>query len=347
MGSAAHEYGKTMSQFTVLVTDYAWPTLAIEERILGEVGAKLLVAQRGDEAELVQLAPQADAILTCWQQVTPAVIDAATRCRHISRYGVGLDNIAVEHASAQGIVVTNVPDFCVEEVSDHAMALLLACARGVVGFGRATRQGEWNNKSQGELPRLRGQTLGLIGFGNSAHALLPKARGFGLRIIAYTPRLAPDALAVPDIATQDLDFLLQEADYISLHAPLTPATRHLLNKRAFRLMKPTAYLINTARGGLIDEAALVHALDKGWLAGAALDVLGQEPPPPTHPLLQREDVIVTPHAAFYSGPAIAELARKGAQHVAQTLRGAIPANVINPQVLDQPNCRLSSMVRSV
>ncbi len=329
-----------MSRFTVLITDYAWPTLAIEESILGRVDAALLVAKQGDEAELAALAPQADAILTCWRQVTPAVVDAATRCQHISRYGVGLDNIAVERATAQGIVVTNVPDFCVEEVSDHAMALLLACARGVVGFGRATRQGTWNNKGQGELPRLRGQTLGLIGFGNSAHALLPKARGFGLRIIAYTPRLAVDALDAPDLATQDLDFLLQESDYISIHAPLTAATQHLLNARAFRLMKPTAYLINTARGGLIDETALINALDKGWLAGAALDVLSQEPPDPTHPLLQRDDVLITPHAAFYSRPAIDELARKAAQHVAQTLRGEIPHNIVNPQVLTQPNCRL-------
>ena len=331
-----------MSRYTVLITDYAWPTLAIEEAILSKVEATLVVAERGDEAELVQLAPCADAILTCWQPVTPAVVDAAVRCRHISRYGVGLDNIAVERASAQGIVVTNVPDFCVEEVSDHAMALLLACARGVVGFDRATRRGSWDNKGQGALPRLRGQTLGLIGFGNSARALLPKARGFGLRVIAYTPRLAADALAAPDIATQDLDFLLEEADYISIHAPLTAATRHLFNERAFRFMKPTAYLINTSRGAIIDESALCKALDQGWLAGAALDVLTQEPPPSDHPLLHREDVLITPHAAFYSSAAIEELARKAAQHVAQTLRGETPSHIVNPQVLTSANCRLQT-----
>jgi len=329
-----------MSQFIVLITDYAWPTLAIEEGILGQVDAALLVAASGDEAELVRMAPQADAILTCWKHVTPAVVDAASRCLHISRYGVGLDNIAVKRATEQGIVVTNVPDFCVEEVSDHAMALLLACARGVVGFAQATRQGQWDNKGQGVLPRLRGQTLGLIGFGNSARALLPKARGFGLRVIAYTPRLAVDAIDLPDIATQELDFLLQESDYISIHAPLTTATHHLFNERAFRLMKPTAYLINTSRGAIIDEAALIKALDKGWLAGAALDVLSQEPPVPDHSLLQRDDVIVTPHAAFYSGSAIEELARKAAHQVAQTFRGETPTNIVNPTVLPQPNCRL-------
>ena len=329
-----------MSRFTVLITDYAWPTLAIEEEIFKQMDSTLLVARSGDEAELIELAPQADAILTCWKTVTPAVVDAATRCRHISRYGVGLDNIAVDRATERGIVVTNVPDFCVEEVSDHAMALLLACARGVVGFDRATRQGHWDNKGQGTLPRLRGQTLGLIGFGNSARALLPKAHGFGLRVIAYTPRLAIDALSAPDIATQDLDFLLQEADYISIHAPLNDATRHLLNERAFRYMKPTAYVINTSRGAIIDETALLKALDNGWLHGAALDVLCQEPPDPHHPLLHREDVLITPHTAFYSGTAIKELARKAAQHVAQTLQGEVPKHIVNPQVLTQPNCRL-------
>lgn len=329
-----------MSRFTVLITDYAWPTLVIEEEIFKQMDGVLLVARSGDEAELIELAPQADAILTCWKTVTPAVVDAATRCRHISRYGVGLDNIAVDRATERGIVVTNVPDFCVEEVSDHAMALLLACARGVVGFDRATRQGKWDNKGQGTLPRLRGQTLGLIGFGNSAHALLPKAHGFGLRVIAYTPRLAVDAVQAPDIATQDLDFLLQEADYISIHAPLNDATRHLLNERAFRYMKPTAYVINTSRGAIIDETALIKALDSGWLSGAALDVLSQEPPDPNHPLLHRSDVLITPHTAFYSGTAIKELAWKAAHHVAQTLQGKTPQHIVNPQVLTQSNCRL-------
>ncbi|MBX3015338.1 MAG: C-terminal binding protein [Caldilineaceae bacterium] len=329
-----------MSRFTVLVTDYAWPTLAIEQAIFDQVGATLLVAQSGDEAELVRLAPQADAILTCWKQVTPAVVDAAIRCRHISRYGVGLDNIAVARATEQGIVVTNVPDFCVEEVSDHAMALLLACARGIVGFAQTTQAGRWDNKGQGVLPRLRGQTLGLVGFGNSARALLPKAHGFGLRVIAYTPRIAADALSTPDRATQDFDLLLRESDYISIHAPLTEATRHLFNEQALRAMKPTAYLINTARGAIIDEAALFNALEQGWLAGAALDVLTQEPPVPTHPLLRRSDVFVTPHAAFYSGTATEELAHKAACHVAQTLRGEEPQQIVNPQVLTQANCRL-------
>ena len=329
-----------MPTHTVLITDYAWPTLEREQTILAPLGIELLVAQRGDEAELVALAPQADAILTCWQKVTPAVLDAATKCVHVSRYGVGLDNIAVDYATKLGMVVTNVPDFCVEELSDHAMMLILACARRVVGFDNSVRQGTWDNHSQGTLPRLRGQTLGLIGFGNSARALLPKAKGFGLRVIAYTPRLSPTALVAPDIATSDLDLLLRESDYISLHAPLTPATKGIINADSLRRMKPSAYLINTARGGLIDEAALASTLHEKSIAGAALDVLSQEPPPPDHPLLTTPNTIITPHAAFYSSASIGELAEKAARHVAQSLQGQAPANVVNPQVLSQANCRL-------
>lgn len=329
-----------MTTKTVLVTDYAWPNLDREKALLDAVGAELLVAETGDEAELIHLAPQADAILTCWQQVTPAVLDAATKCNHVSRYGVGLDNIAVDHATALGIVVTNVPDFCVEEVSDHAMALILACARRVVGFDRMTHDGAWDNTALGPLPRLRDQTVGLIGFGNSARALLPKVKGFGMRVIAYTPRLSPTALSDPDVATTDLDFLLHESDYISLHAPLTAVTTHLINATTLRQMKQTAFLINTARGGLIDEAALTRALHEGIIAGAALDVLTQEPPSPDNPLLQMENVIVTPHAAFYSTAAIAELAEKAALHVTQSLQGQVPDHVVNPQVLQQHNCRL-------
>ncbi len=329
-------------QYSVLITDYAWPTLDIERAVLQKIGADLIVAKTGEEAELIALAPNVDAILTCWQQVTPAVLDAAPNCRMVSRYGVGLDNIAVDHATALGMIVTNVPDFCLEEVSDHAMALLLACARRIVPFANATRAGTWNPKAAPTMPRLRGQTLGIIGYGNIAQALVPKARGFGLNVIAYTPRLPADALAPHGTVTNDLDVLLTQADYISIHAPLTAATSGMIDAHALRQMKPNAFLINTSRGALIDEDALRQALTAGWIAGAALDVLTQEPPTPDNPLLTLDNVIITPHAAFYSETAIAELARKGAEHVAQVLRGEVPTNVVNPAVLSRRDCRIRS-----
>ncbi|MBI4013064.1 MAG: C-terminal binding protein [Candidatus Rokubacteria bacterium] len=328
--------------FEVLVTDYAWPSLATEARVLAEVGAGLIVAETGEEAELVRLAPAADAILTTWKRVGPAVLDAAPRCRIVSRYGVGVDNIAVDHATSLGIVVTNVPDYCAEEVSDHAMALLLACARRVVTFATATRRGVWDVRAGRPIPRLRGQTLGLVGFGRNARALAPKAAGFGLRILAYDPWVPADAVAPFGTLAADLETLLRESDYVSLHVPLTPETRSLIDARTLRLMKPTAYLVNTARGPIVDEAALHRALTEGWIAGAGLDVLATEPAAAGHPLLALENVIVTPHAAFYSEASIEELTRKAAERVVAVLRGELPPCIMNPAVLQRPGCRVDA-----
>ncbi|MFN8440971.1 MAG: C-terminal binding protein [Caldilineaceae bacterium] len=324
---------------TVLVTDIGWPNTTIEEAILAPLGARVLLAKRGDEAELLALAPEADAILTCWKQIAPAVLDAAPRCRIVSRYGVGLDNIPVVHATALGMVVTNVPDFCHEEVSDHALALILACARQIVTFARRTQRGEWNRQTTVPLPRLRGQTLGIVGYGNIARTLIPKAQGLGLRILVYRrSKTMEDAL--PGVTfVADLAALLQASDYVSIHVPLTEETHGLLNADTLRQMKPSAFLVNTSRGAVVNESDLEAALRHGWIAGAALDVLSQEPPPPDHPLLQFENVIITPHAAFYSDAAIAELQQKAALHVAQMLRGETPTNIVNPQVLSQANYR--------
>jgi D-3-phosphoglycerate dehydrogenase len=328
----------------VLVTDYAWPTLDTEASLLATIDAALLVAPPDDPGALLRLAPQADAILSCWRQLPPAVLDAAPNCRIVSRYGIGLDNIPVEHATRLGIAVTNVPDFCLEEVADHTLALLLACARRIVHFAAATRQGVWSFQATRPITRLRGQTLGLVGYGNIARTVAQKASALGLDVLAYTPRLTPDRAAPWARATNDLDLLLAESDYVSLHTPLTPATRGLIDERALRRMKPTAYLINTARGAVVDEAALLRGLQEGWIAGAALDVLSQEPPV-DHPLLALENVIATPHVAYYSESALDELQRKATHHVIQALQGQLPDHLVNPAVLDQPNCRLGEIHR--
>jgi D-3-phosphoglycerate dehydrogenase / 2-oxoglutarate reductase len=330
-----------VSELSVLVTDYAWPSLDVERELLAAVGAELLVAETGEEDELVALARSVDAILTNWKRVPAAALEAAPRCLVVSRYGVGVDNIPVERATELGIVVTNVPDFCLEEVSDHAMALILACARRVVPFTRATREGRWDLLGIGRgLPRLREQTLGLVGFGNIARTLVPKARGFGMRVIAHTPRVEPRPAEDGLELTNDLEHLLRQSDYVSLHAPATAETRGLIGEEQLRLMKPTAYLVNTSRGALVDERALYRALADGRIAGAALDVLGGEPPPPDDPLLTLDNVIVTPHAAFYSETAIRELQTKAAGNVVTVLRGEEPATVVNRVVLERPNLRL-------
>jgi D-3-phosphoglycerate dehydrogenase len=326
----------------VLVTDYAWPSLEIERSILDELGVELVVAESGEPDELVALAAGADAILTNWKRVPEAALDAAPACLVVARYGVGVDNIPVAYATELGILVVNVPDFCVEEVSDHALALLLACARRIVPFARATREGEWSlARFATGLPRIRGQRLGLIGYGHIAQTLVPKARGLGLEVLAYTPRIAPRHDPETGIeTTDDLERLLTTCDYVSLHAPATAETRGLIGEAELRSMKPSAYLINTSRGALVDEDALLRALQEGWIAGAALDVLVQEPPPPDHPLLRLDNIIVTPHAGFYSDAAIAELETKAAGNVASVLRGIVPASLVNPDVLERPAYRL-------
>jgi D-3-phosphoglycerate dehydrogenase / 2-oxoglutarate reductase len=324
---------------TVLVTDYAWPSLDIERAILAEAGARLLVAETGCEDEIVSMAPEADAILTNWKRVPVAALDTAPRCCIVARYGVGVDNIPVDRATELGILVANVPDFCTTEVSDHALALLLACARRIVRFDRLTHEGRWSLDIAPGLPRLRGQTLGLVGFGRIARALVPKALALGLHVLAYTPRLQQEDGRCVD-HTNDFQRLLAEADYVSLHAPATPETQRLIGERALRAMKSTAYLINTSRGALVDEDALARALKEGWIAGAAVDVLASEPPPSDHPLLSMENAIVTPHAAFYSEAAISELQAKAARNVAMALHGEPPQTTINRLVLEQPGCRI-------
>ncbi len=268
-----------------------------------------------------------------------AAVDVAPRCLMVSRYGVGVDNIPVDHATTLGIVVTNVPDFCVDEVSDHALALLLCCSRRIVRFARTTALGTWDFEIGRGMTRLRGQCLGLVGYGRLGRALAAKAAPLGLSVLAYSPRLTAGPLSPGVVGTNSLEELLTRADFVSLHVPPTPETRGIISEGALRLMKPTAYLINTARGALVDEQALFRAIGEGWIAGAALDVLSVEPPAADNPLLGLEQVIVTPHAAFYSEQSIADVQQRAAENVASVLSGRRPANIVNPAVLENPNCR--------
>ena len=324
----------------ILITDIAWPDLDIEREVLAAVDGEIMLAGGGTPEEIIALAPQADAILTCWKDVPAEALDIAPNCRVVSRYGIGLDNIPIGRATELGMLVTNVPDFCLEEVSDHVMALLLATARQLFPLARTPDRSGWTRDTPRPIPRVRGQTLGLIGFGNIARALVPKALGFGLRVIAFTPRLraedAPEGVEV----TNDLSVLLAASDYVSIHCPLTDETAHLIDANALAQMKPSALLINTSRGGVIDESALIRALKDGQIGGAALDVTDPEPPSADNPLLALENVIVTPHAAFYSVAATTELARKAAQNVVTVLQGGVPKTLINKAVLEQENCRL-------
>jgi D-3-phosphoglycerate dehydrogenase / 2-oxoglutarate reductase len=242
----------------------------------------------------------------------------------IGRTGLGVDNIDLAAARERGIMVTYVPDYCMAEVSDHAMALLLALARKVPFANAMVQSGRWEMAAVAPIHRLQGRTLGLVGLGHIPRALVPKAKAFGLEVLACDPFVAPDAFASLGVESVGFDALLAASDFVSIHAPLTRETRGMFNAGAFARMKPGALLINTARGAIIDEKALIEALDSGRLGGAALDVVETEPPPKDWPLIGRPNVVLTPHTAFYSVEALEELQTKCATDVARVLSGQPP-----------------------
>ena len=327
----------------ILITDFVWPSTAPEREVLlaglGD-GVEVIEAPDGSEATLAALAADCDGIMTCFAQVTPAVVRAAERCRVISRYGVGVDNIAVDVATELGIPVTYVPDYCVDEVSDHVMALLLTWNRQVGFYDGVARAGRWEGApSPHPLTRLRGQTIGIVGFGRIGRAVADKARAFGLDVVVHDPYLPADA-ALPDgVSAATLGDLLAMSDYVTVHTPLNDETRGLIGATAFGLMKPSAYIINCARGPIIDEPALIDALRGGQIAGAGLDVMESSAPPADHPLFGMDNVIVTPHVAFLSQQSVLELEVRTAQATVDVLQGRMPEFLVNPAVL--PHSRVT------
>ncbi|MBW3543884.1 MAG: C-terminal binding protein [Planctomycetes bacterium] len=317
------------SPLQVLITDRAWADVRIEREILAEIGAEVIEPPASDEASLIAAAASVDAIATCWAPVTAAVIAAAPHLRAIARFGIGLDNIAVEAATARGIPVTRVPDYCVDEVSDHALALVLTFARKTAFYDRLAKRGRYELAAGPPLRRLSRQTLGLVGLGRIARALVPKARALGMQVIAHTPSGDACGTGCEMVGFEDL---LARSDFVSLHAPLCDSTRRLVDDHALSRMKPTAVLINTSRGGLVDTEALWRAIEAGRLAGAALDVFDPEPPDLDHPLYRDERVLVTPHAAFLSEESLVELRTRTARSLVEVLCGRRPEHVANPQV---------------
>jgi D-3-phosphoglycerate dehydrogenase len=320
-----------MSRFKVLITDYAWPDLEIERRVLAEADAELTAAERPDASMLAAMAADVDAIMTNWAKVPEAVIAAAPRCRIVARLGVGLDNIDVDYCTRRGIPVTNVPDYCTKEVAEHALALLLSLARKVAFYHLATKGGRYDLQAGPPLRRIESQTLGIVGLGTIGRTLAAKALALGMRVVAADP-VCSDPM--PGVEFCPLEELLGRSDYVSLHAPLTRDTRQMIGLSQLARMKPTAYLVNTARGGLIDHAALAAALREGRLAGAALDVQETEPPDLSQPPYSDPRVVVTPHAAFVSVESLAELRHRAARQVAVRLAGGRPEHVVNGVACD-------------
>jgi len=315
-----------MPRFKVLITDYAWPDVTIERDTLAKIDAELIVAPKGDVETLSKLAADCDAIMTNWAKVPQAVIEACKNCKIVSRLGIGLDNIDVAYCTSKHIPVTNVPDYCLIEVAEHAVAQLLSMARKIAFYHYETMNGRYVLQAGPKLRRIEGQTLGIVGLGNIGRKLAEKALGLKMRVIAYS-RSRKDPM--PGVEFVELDDLLKQSDYISLHTPLTAENKQWFNAEKFALLKPSAYLINTARGGLIDHAALSAALQAGQLAGAALDVQPVEPPDLSQPPFNDPRVIVTPHAAFVSEESLQNLRSRVATQVATLLTGGTPENIVN------------------
>ncbi|MEW6664237.1 MAG: C-terminal binding protein [Thermodesulfobacteriota bacterium] len=321
-----------MSRFKVVVVSLGYESYDTERAILKRIGAELILAPRDclTEDEVIAAAKDADAVLVREAPMGARVINALQRCKAIVRYGVGVDNIDLQRARERRIYVANIPGYGTEEVSDHTVALLLACVRNLVTRDRNLRQGKFELDIQDTVFRTTGKVLGLVGYGRIGKAFHRKWKGFlPQRVLVFDPLVADQEITGQGGEKTDLDALFAHSDYISLHAPLTPQTRHLINGTSLQNMKPTAILINTARGELIDEKALVKALTEKRILAAGLDVFEREPLPSDHPLLSLPNVILTGHVSWYSKDAVKELQTRGAQEVFRVLSGEPPQQWLN------------------
>ena len=319
----------------VLVTDYVWPSTDPERAVIEAGGAELVIAPDSDEDTLIELARDSDAIMTCFAKVTEKVVRAAENCLIVSRYGVGTDNIAVDVATELGIIVTYVPDYCVDEVSDHVLGMMLAWNRRIVMHNTDTKMNGWGNAGLGfRIMRLRGKRLGVVGFGRIGRAVADKARAFGMEVIASDPFVTAEQMAEVGVVKAETPELLSQCEFVTLHSPLIPETQDMISVEEFGQMRSDAFLINCARGGLVDEEALYSALTSGAIAGAGLDVLVDLQPPLDHRIIQLDNVIVTPHTAFFSQEATLELEERAAEAVIDVFKGRTPADVFNKSVLE-------------
>jgi D-3-phosphoglycerate dehydrogenase len=308
---------------------------------LGPIGAEIVEIPPGSEEDFIQAARDADALYVKARRITRRMIDGLERCRVISLGMVGVDSVDVTAATARGIPVTNVPDTFIEEVADHALMLILAAYRRLSLMDRLVREGRWGEGRPhlSQFPRLWGQILGLISFGHVARAVARRARPFGLQILAYDPYVDETLMTQHGVEPVGLGDLLRRSDIVSMHAPATADAFHLLKEEHFRLMKREALFVNTGRGPTVDEAALVKALEEGWIAGAGLDVFEQEPALTTNPLLRMGNVILTPHVASASARMDPERRRRVGREIALVLSGRWPMSCVNPTVLEKTSLR--------
>lgn len=316
-----------------------------EREILERAGCEIVVAPARNEGEAIEASRDADGIIFTGA-ISRRFVETLTRCKIIARSSIGMDVVdGVELATEKGIVISNVPDVFVDEVANHTMALLLACVRWLVPVAQYVKEGNWGTRGagrarpQGMIHRITGETLGLVGFGNISRAVAKRATGFDMKLLGYDPYVPGDVFNAYGVRQVPLAHLLQDSDFVSLHVPLIPATHHMIGTPQLRLMKPDAILINTCRGAVVDEAALIGALEQKQILGAGLDVTEKEPIDPDSPLLHLPNVVITPHMASASDWAGAERRRRPAHEVAAVLTGHRPRAVWNPKVLERVNLK--------
>lgn len=322
---------------------HVWSRVADEEECR-KIGGELCVIPCETEEELIAATRDAEAVIPLW--LTRRVISKLPKCKLIHNTGTGYDRIDVKAATDYGICVSFPGDYCSEEVSEHVMALILACARKLVPLDRAVRAGNWTVDKHSEeyskilkiwspTFRIKGQTLGIIGFGRIARLIVPKALGFGLRVIAFDPYVSAEVFKQFGVESVTLDYLLGESDFVSINAALTEENRHLMGTEEFRKMKSTAYLINCARAGFVDEKALYTALTNGDIAGAGLDLVEGKSLSVDHPLLKLDNIIITPHSSYYSEYSNVEIKRRVYEQIGQVFRGEWPTWLVNPEVKEK------------
>ena len=322
------------NKFKIVVTDSESDSIDIEIKEAKKIGASVVRGNCKSEDEVIDIAKDADALLVNLAPITRRVIEALNRCQVVVRYGIGVDNVDIQAATKAGIYVVNVPTYCIDEVSSHAATLVLAITRKLPQLDRDIRSGIWDFQRQLPIIDLKKSVLGIVGFGNIARLFIKKMKVFGIeQVLVYDPFVKDEDIRKFCAIPVEFDELITTSDIISLHTPLTQDTRHLFGEAQFRKMKKTTCIVNTARGGIIDEQALYIALKEGSIAGAALDTMEMEPPKANNPLLELDNVIFTPHVAFYSETAINNLHLWAIEEAIRVLTGGIPKNIVNQKVI--------------
>jgi len=318
-----------MGKYKVVILDTPALDTEVEEQTLKELDVELILSPSRDEETSIRYVSDADALVQDAAPVTEKVLEAAKKCKIVSELGIGVNNIDIPAATRRGIYVANVPDYCIDEVSDHALALVLALERKINILDEKVKAGEWGLEEAKPILRLRGQTYGIFGFGNIGHAVAKKAQAFGFNVIAADPFVSSEEAKRFGVELVGFERLLRNSDVISIHASLSKSTQHMFNKEALAKMKNTAYLVNVARGALVDQRALYNALKSGKIAGAALDVVEKEPPELDEPLFSLDNIVLTPHVAYYSETSYIEVRKRALGEVVRVLKGGEPQNWLN------------------